>query len=260
MKYIDCHAHLNDNKLINDINNIISMSINSGCKKIFNNGDSLESFNAILDISKKYPNYCYSVLGIHPEFANKNKEYYINSEKKILENIKDIKAIGEIGLDYHYTKEEEIVKKQKELFINQIRFAKKHDLPIVVHSRDASYDTLKIIKEEKPKKVYLHCFSDSLEIFNQYLKLGIDIKFGVGGVITFKNAKVIKEIVSLNDLKYFLTETDSPYLTPEPYRGKINNPSYIPYVIKEIARLKNKGEEEVAEILYRNGENFYGKD
>ena len=260
MNYIDCHAHLNDNKLLLDIDNIVSISKENGCKKIFNNGDSLESLETILSISRKYPKFCYSVLGIHPEFAYSDETYFQKSMKIIDDNIKEVKAIGEIGLDYHYTKDEKVLNKQKELFINQIRLSKKYNLPIVVHSRDAGYDTLKIIKEEKPLKVYMHCFSDSLELFNQYIKLGIDIKFGVGGVVTFKNAKIIKEIVSLNDLKYFLTETDSPYLTPEPYRGKINNPSYIPYVIKEIARLKNMDEEEVAKKLFENGEDFYGKD
>lgn len=260
MKYIDCHAHLNDYKLISNLEEIIPLCKEKGCKKVFNNGDSLESLEQILSLSSKYPLFCYSVLGIHPEFATKDKTYFEKSMKIIIDNIKNIKAIGEIGLDYHYDKDEETISKQKELFINQIRIAKKYDLPIVVHSRDASYDTLKIIKEEKPKKVYLHCFSDSLEIFNQYIKLNLDIRFGVGGVLTFKNAKVIKEIVSLNDLKYFLTETDSPYLTPEPYRGKINNPSYIPLVIDKIAEIKNMDKEKVADILFNNGESFYGKD
>ena len=259
MKYIDCHAHLNDDKLFNQIDEIVDLSKKNGCISIYNNGDSLESLDKILTISDKYPGFCHSVLGIHPEFALENDDYYKKSFEIIEKNINKISAIGEIGLDYHYSKEENVKKRQKELFISQIRLAKKYNLPIVVHSRDAGEDTLKIIKEEKPAKTYLHCYSDSKEIFNQYKKLGIEIYFGISGVVTFKNAKTIQDIVLSSSLDCFLSETDSPYLTPEPYRGKVNNSSNIPLIIKQISKLKNISDEETAKILLDNGERFYGK-
>ncbi len=258
MKYLDCHAHLYDEKLCNQIDDIVSSSKRNGCVGIYNCGDSLDSLTKILSIKDQYSDICHAVLGIHPEFALENDDYFKQAYEIINKNISNIEAIGEIGLDYHYSKEEKLKIKQKELFIEQIRLAKRHNLPIVVHSRDAGEDTLKIIKEEKPIKTYLHCYSDSKEIFNQYLKLGIPVFFGIGGVLTFKNAKTIQDIVSSSSLDVFLSETDSPYLSPEPYRGKINTPANIPLIIKQVSKLKNIDEEKVAKILLDNGERFYG--
>lgn len=258
MEFIDTHCHMNDDMLFKDRKEVINKAKEKGCLAIFNNGDSLESLSKIISLQNEFPNYCYSVLGIHPEFAIKDDEYHKQCFDYVLKHINEIKAIGEIGLDYHYSNDENTKNRQKQTFIEWIRFAKNHNLPIVVHSRDAAKDTFDIIKEEKPSIVDLHCYSSSYELYKEYMKLPISFHIGIGGVVTFKNAKVLKEVVEKGDLNSFLTETDAPYLAPTPFRGTRNDSSYIPLIIKTIAELKNMNEEEVSETLLRNGKEFYG--
>ncbi|MFA6830506.1 MAG: TatD family hydrolase [Bacilli bacterium] len=258
MKFIDTHCHLNDSALINETDTIIRNAKEKGCLAVFNNADSLPSMKDIIFLSKKYPSFCYAVLGIHPEHSVKDDEYQKEAFSYAEEHLSEIKAIGEIGLDYHYEATDEIKKRQQDIFRQWIRFAKQHSLPIVVHSRDAAWDTFNIIKEEKPQKVDLHCYSSSLEIYREYLKLPLEFKIGIGGVVTFKNSKVLKEIVSKGQLDSFMTETDSPYLAPTPFRGTRNEPSYIPLIISEMAQLRQIDEETMADILLENGEKFYG--
>lgn len=258
MQIIDTHTHLNDIAFVEDINEVINRCKENNIKAVFNNGDSLESFSRILQLEQLYPNYCFSVLGIHPEFSNKNEEYYKDAFSIIYQYKDHIKAIGEIGLDYHYDKSEDTKRKQKELFIKQINLAKELNLPIVIHSRDADFDTLNIIKETLPKKIDLHCYSSSYEILKEYLRLPIEVHIGIGGVCTFKNAKTIQTIIKEMPLNIMLTETDAPYLAPTPFRGQRNEPSYLTYVIKQIAQLRSENEESISEILYNNGREFYG--
>lgn len=258
MKYIDTHCHINDDALFSIREEVIQRAKNAGCLALFNNGDSLESFYRIHQMHEEYPQYCFSVLGIHPEYASKDEDYQEKAFSYVKEHLSDVIAIGEIGLDYHYDKNDEIVNKQKDIFRKWIQFAKFYHLPIVVHSRDAAQDTFDIIKEELPEKVDLHCYSGSYELFKEYLKLPIMFKIGVGGVVTFKNAKSIKEIISNAPIENLLTETDCPYLAPTPHRGERNEPSYIPLVIEELARLRNEDKDEISEKLLKNGEEFYG--
>lgn len=258
MEFIDMHCHINDNALYPDRTEVIRRAKDSGCQAIFNNGDSLESFQTILSIQEENPGYCFSVLGIHPEYAVKDDEYQKRAFDYVKEHRNKISAIGEIGLDYHYDCEAETKERQKAIFREWIRLSKKLSLPIVVHARDASKDTFDIIKEEQPDKVDLHCYSSSYELYEEYRKLPIDFHIGVGGVLTFKNARVLTEVVSKGDLSTFLTETDAPYLAPVPYRGKRNESSYIPLIIQKIAQLQNKEMEETANTLYENGKQFYG--
>lgn len=258
MNFIDTHCHMNDDMLFVDRKEVIEKAKEKGCTAIFNNGDSLESLSKIISLQNEFPDFCFSVLGIHPEFAAKDDEYHKQCFDYVLEHIDEIKAIGEIGLDYHYSNDENTKNRQKQIFIEWIRFAKKYNLPIVVHSRDAARDTFDIIKDEKPSVVDLHCYSSSYELYEEYMKLPLSFHIGVGGVVTFKNAKVLKEVVQKGEIKSFLTETDAPYLAPTPYRGQRNDSSYIPLIIKAIAELKNMDEKEVSEILYRNGKEFYG--
>ena len=258
MNIIDTHTHYNAEQFNDDIDDCIRKAKEAGVKAIFNTGDCLKSFDRILKLEEQYPSFCYSVLGIHPEFAMKDEDYFEKSYQKILDHKNVIKAIGEIGLDYHYSKDPEYITAQKKRFIEQIRLAKKLALPIVVHARDADFDTLNIIKEELPEKVDLHCFSGSVEILKEYLKLPIDFHIGIGGVCTFKNARVIKEVIDYAPVKILLTETDAPYLAPVPFRGQRNESRYIPYVIHEIATIKTYQDEELSEILYQQGKEFYG--
>ncbi len=259
MRIIDTHCHLNDDRIYPIRDEVIKRSQENGVEYFFNNGDSLPSFERILSLSDEYPS-CKCVLGIHPEFAKENDEYFNKAYQVIKENRDKIYAIGEIGLDYHYDKSEETKETQKKRFIEQIHLARELSLPIVIHTRDADFDTLNIIKEELPPKIDLHCFSGSEEVLREYLKLPIEVHIGIGGVSTFKNAKTIQNIIIENDEKIFLSETDCPYLAPVPHRGEMNEPSFLPLIIEKIAALKGIDVQDMAEILYRNGKRFYGID
>lgn len=259
MRIIDTHCHLNDDRIYPIRDEVIKRSQENGVEYFFNNGDSLPSFERILSLSDEYPS-CKCVLGIHPEFAKESDEYFNKAYQVIKENRDKIYAIGEIGLDYHYNKSEETKEIQKKRFIEQIHLARELSLPIVIHTRDADFDTLNIIKNELPPKIDLHCFSGSEEVLREYLKLPIEVHIGIGGVSTFKNAKTIQNIIIENDEKIFLSETDCPYLAPVPHRGEMNEPSFLPLIIEKIAALKGIDVQDMAEILYRNGKRFYGID
>lgn len=258
MKIIDTHCHLNDVSYAEDLQEVLEKSQKVGVRVCFNTADSLPSFEKILSLAKAYPGFFFSVLGIHPEFAKEKDSYFDEAFLFIKQHRNAIKAIGEIGLDYHFDRSEETKERQKEVFIRQLRLAKELSLPVVIHSRDADKDTYDIIRQERPPVLDLHCYSGSCEMMENYLRLGLDFHIGIGGVLTFKNARVLKEVVLKAPLSILLTETDSPYLTPTPYRGKRNDPSYLPLVLKEISSLKGLDEEDCAERLFENAEKFYG--
>jgi TatD DNase family protein len=230
---IDTHCHLSNDdydnleEVIKEMNGFM---IASGCDDKTN--------KEVIELVNKYDNV-YGTLGIHPEEID-NITY--DSFKLIEDNLNNPKivAIGEIGLDYYWTKDN--IDKQKEIFEYQVRLALKYNMPIVVHSREAIQDTYDILKKYKVKGS-IHCFSSSLEMAKEFIKLGY--KIGVGGTLTFKNSKKIQDIVEQLDLKDILLETDSPYLTPEPYRGKRNKPSNVYYVALKVSQLKNTDLDEV---------------
>ena len=253
---IDAHTHINCDELYQERKEIIQRAIDNKVMAVFNTADSLNSFKNIDILQKEYSNYCYGVYGIHPEFASSTN--FTEVEEEIIKRKNIIKAIGEIGLDYHYPINETEKNNQKDIFISQICLAKKLNLPIVIHSRDADKDTFDILCQyAQDMKVYLHCYSGSYEMAKEYIKKIPNIHFGVGGIVTFKNAKKLVEVVDKIDLKYFLTETDAPYLTPVPFRGKQNEPSYLIYVINKISELKNMNEVKVEEILFENAREFF---
>ena len=253
---IDAHTHINCDELYQERKEIIQRAIDNKVVAVFNTADSLNSFKNIDILQKEYSNYCYGVYGIHPEFASSTN--FTEVEEEIIKRKNIIKAIGEIGLDYHYQINEPEKNNQKDIFISQICLAKKLNLPIVIHSRDADKDTFDILCQyAQDMKVYLHCYSGSYEMAKEYIKKIPNIHFGVGGIVTFKNAKKLVEVVEKIDLKYFLTETDAHYLTPVPFRGKQNEPSYLIYVINKISELKNMNEVKVEEILFENAREFF---
>ena len=237
---VDTHCHLsvddyeNLDEVISEMNGIM---IASGCDD--------KSNKEVLDLVSKYKNV-YGVLGIHPESVN---DYNDGSLKFIEENINNPKivGIGEIGLDYYWVNDNKDV--QKELFIKQLNIAQKYNKPIVVHSRESIQDTYDILKDYKLKGS-IHCFSSSLEMAVEFIKLGY--KIGIGGVVTFKNSKKLQEIVKEVDIKNILLETDSPYLSPEPLRGKQNKPSNVSLVATKISELKDISKEEVINITMAN--------
>lgn len=230
---IDTHCHLSSddyNNLDEIINEFDGIMIASGC--------DLKTNKEVIELVNKYDNV-YGTLGIHPEEIENFKE----SDLKFIEdnlNNKKIVGIGEIGLDYYWVKDNK--EQQKELFIKQLDIAKKYNKAVIVHSREAIQDTYDILKKYNLKGS-IHCFNSSLEMAREFIKIGY--KIGVGGVLTFKNSKKLQEIVKDIDLKDILLETDSPYLTPEPYRGQRNKPSNVYYVALKLAELKNLSIEDI---------------
>lgn len=245
---IDTHAHL-INEFYEDIDKLL-LDLSSTMKAIINVADSYETSVEVLNNKHKL---LYPSVGIHPEHACEYDDSIISKLEKLIKTNKCY-AVGEIGLDYHY---DNINKdKQKELFIKQINLANKYNLPVIVHSRDSIQDVFDILKTNKCSGV-IHCFTGSKEMAREYIKLGYYL--GIGGVLTFKNSKlyeVIKEI-SLDNI---LLETDSPFLSPEPYRGKINIPSNVSLVAKKIAEIKGITYEEVIEKTTKNAIKLFKLD
>lgn len=231
---IDTHAHILS-EFYDDIDELIEELKNKDIIKVINCADSIETSKEVLNIYNKYEGYLLPAVGIHPENID-------NSNLETIENIlKEHKvfAIGEIGLDYHYNDENK--DEQKEYFIKQLDLAIKYDLPVIIHIREAMQECFDILKTRKNRGI-IHCFSGSVEMAREYIKLGY--KLGIGGVLTFKNSKLY-EVIEKIDLKDIVLETDSPFLSPEPCRGKKNKPCNVLYVAKRIAEIKNISLEEV---------------
>ena len=238
--FIDSHCHL-ESKEYDDLDSIIRSMDGYMIASGYNDETNLE----VLELVNKYDNV-YGVIGIHPEEV----DYVTSDSFKIIENNINnpkIVGIGEIGLDYYYVHDNK--DKQIDLFKKQIELAEKYNKPIVVHSRDASQDTYDILKDIKVK-CDIHCYSYSYEMAKEFIKLGC--RLGIGGVLTFKNSKNLKEVVEKLDIDNFLLETDSPYLTPEPYRGHKNNPSNVILVAKKIAEIKGLDYKDVVDKLNSN--------
>ena len=249
----DTHAHYDDEQFNEDREQLLAELPELGVKSIVNVGASLKGCRASLDFAKKYP-YFYAAVGVHPDACGElNEETFAELEKWCQEE--KVVAVGEIGLDYHWDVEPRDV--QKKWFIRQIELARKLNLPINVHSRDAAEDTFNLIKEHaQGMKGIIHCFSGSKELAIEYVKLGFLI--GVGGVVTFKNGKKMKQVVEAIPLESIVLETDCPYLAPEPYRGRRNNSSYIKYMAEEIAKIKSTTCEKVLTQTVENAEKVYG--
>ena len=216
----------------------------SGAGKIIISCCEKDDIQECLDLLKKY-DIIYATFGFHPDQVEVVDHNDIKYLEEIIMNTKKIIGIGEIGLDYHYEVDKD---KQKRLFEKQLSLAEKLNLPVVIHSRDATKDTIDILKKYKVKGI-IHCFSGSLETAKIYIKMGY--KLGIGGVVTFKNSK-LKDVVEQISIHDIVLETDSPYLTPDPFRGKRNSSKYIPIIIKKIASIKNISENNVEKITTEN--------
>ena len=245
---IDTHCHVLSSEYDNP-DDIIKECFDEGLDKMIINGfDKNSSFEAV-SLSKKYKNV-YASIGIGPENIDSYDDDTIDDFKRII-NENKIVAIGEIGLDYYWTKETK--EKQIKVFKSMLQLAKDNNLPVIVHSRDAFEDTYNILKEYNVTGI-IHCFTGSLEIAKMYNKIGFYI--GIGGVVTFKNAKKEVEAVKNVDISNIVLETDSPYLTPEPYRGKKNKPYYVKHVALKIADIK---EMDVKDVIALTSENVLSK-
>lgn len=249
----DTHAHYDDKKFDIDRDALLTSLKDSNIGTVVNVSSNLQSVTATLNLTKKY-DFIYGAVGIHPSDSG---ELDSESFEWLREQARQPKvvAIGEIGLDYYWERPEE--KTQKTWFVRQLFLARELDLPFIIHSRDAAQDTLDILKAERAyeQSGVIHCFSYSKEIAREYLDMGFYL--GIGGVVTFQNGKKMKEVVEYTPLSNILLETDCPYLTPAPNRGKRNDSTYLPCVVEEIARLKNVTPETVIEATEQNARKFY---
>lgn len=243
----DSHAHLNDDKLINRTEEIVNNAKKLGVHKILCVGyDKNSSFKAV-ELSEKYKEI-HAAIGVHPSEA-KGEHIDLSWISDLAKNDKVV-AIGEIGLDHYWDKT--FAEQQRQLFIDQINIANRINLPIIIHMREATKDTYQVLKEYKSNKIsgVMHCYSASKESMQQFLDLGMYIS--MAGPVTYKNAKTPKEVAMAIPLDRLLIETDSPYLTPMPYRGKINESAYVKYVAQEIAALRDTTVEEIEKHTFEN--------
>lgn len=248
---IDTHAHID--MLEEPTNQVLLEMHNFGIKKVIIPSVEISTMQNIVNIANQNENI-YAMVGIFPSEA---KTYNKDIEEKMINfaQSKKVVAVGEIGLDYYWDKSFNAI--QQDVFIKQIKLANKLNLPIVIHDREAHKDTFDILKEHNQNsKVLFHCFSGSVEFMRECVKQGWFI--ALGGVVTFKNAIKMKEVTKEVPLEKLMLETDSPYLTPVPYRGKPNKPAYVKYVAEEIAQLRNMALEEIIDITTSNAEEFFG--
>ena len=250
--FIDTHCHLSS-EFYSNIDDVILEDEKAGMSRVIASFCEVDTIDDVCTFINNY-NIVYATIGFHPDQASRYTDDDLLKLRKLCLKYKKIVGIGEIGLDYHYGKEnrdEQIV-----LFKKQLDLARELELPVVIHSRDATKDTIDILKMYSLKGV-IHCFSGSLEIANEYIKMGFLL--GIGGVVTFKNTKlslVVKEI----PLESIVLETDSPYLTPTPYRGSVNSSKYIPLIAEKVAEVKNISIAQVAFVTTNNALNLFDLD
>ena len=255
----ETHAHYDDEKFDEDRVELLSHLLReNNIGNVINVGASFRGCQDSLKLAETYDNV-YAALGIHPEELDDFTEDNLSWIKENASNPK-VAAIGEIGLDYYWIKDDEGRAKQREWFKIQLALAREVDLPVIIHSRDAAEDTLNTIVEYNThynKKGIIHCYSYSKEIALEYIKMGWYI--GVGGVVTFKNSKKLVETVKAIPIESIVLETDCPYMAPAPHRGERNSSIYLNYVVEKIAELKEMSIDDVERITYENALNIYSK-
>lgn len=246
----DSHAHYDDDSFNDDREDVINEVFENGVVGILNCGSSLEGMRKSVELAKKY-SFIYAAVGIHPGNADEFNEEVLIEIETYANSFNKVKAIGEIGLDYYWDEnpEREI---QKNVFRAQMKLAEKLQLPVIIHDREAHQDTLMIMKEFPNVKGVVHCFSGSVEFAKECVKLGYYV--GITGVITFKNAKKLVEVVKEIPMESLLVETDCPYMAPSPYRGKRNKSDYIKHIIEKISEIKEMSYEEIELISKSNAE------
>lgn len=252
----DTHTHIYEDQFANDYQDVIKRAVDNNVKLIMLPSDSISEAKKALALANQYP-FIYCAIGIHPsETEGLDLETTLLEEEKLLLSSPKVKALGEIGLDYHFENSDEVKNRQKIFFIKQIELANKLHFPIIIHSRDAAADTLAIIKEHKPLYGFVfHCFSYSYEVMKEVIALGGYI--GLDGPVTYKNAVTPKKVAVNVPLNRLLLETDAPYLAPVPHRGERNEPSFIVNVASMISQLRNMTYDELCLVTYQNGKDFF---
>ncbi|HWR38814.1 MAG TPA: TatD family hydrolase [Patescibacteria group bacterium] len=249
----DTHAHIDDNRFDNDRDEVLQRAAEAGVSLILNAGACMESSARAVDLAARYP-AVYAAVGVHPHDA---KDVVVSDYQQLADwhLLSKVVAVGEIGLDYYYDHSPREV--QKEVFIRHIDLARQLGKPIIIHDRDAHGDVMDIVKREgQGVNGVFHCFSGSLEMMREVIKMGFYVS--IAGPVTIKSAVKLKEVAAAVPLERLLVETDCPYLTPNPYRGRRNEPAYVRYVAEEVARLRNMDLEELATTAAENGKRLFG--
>lgn len=253
----ETHAHYDDDRFDGDRDNLLASMPERGIERIINVGASIASTKTTLALAEKY-DFVYAAVGVHPsDIGDLNEESYQWLREQALGE-KTV-AIGEIGLDYYWEKEPKVQEWQRYWMKRQLELAQETGLPVIIHSRDAAADTMAVMRQANAEKIpgVIHCYSYSKELAQEFVKMGYYI--GVGGVVTFKNAKKLKETVEALPLERILLETDCPYMAPEPHRGERNDSSYLPLVAAKIAELKGVAIEEVERITEENARKLFSR-
>jgi TatD DNase family protein len=246
----ETHAHYDDDRFGDDREQVLAAVRGSGVEPIINVGSSVGSTRTTLELARTH-DYVYAAVGVHPsDIADLNEETFAWLREQT--SFEKTVAIGEIGLDYYWDKEPEVQERQRYWFGRQLELARETGLPVIIHSRDAAADTMQVMKEHRAEEIpgVVHCYSYSKELAEEFVRMGYYI--GVGGVVTFKNAKKLVETVQAVPLERILVETDSPYMAPEPHRGTRNDSRNLPYVIARIAELKGVSAQEVERVTEEN--------
>lgn len=249
----DTHAHYDDEAFDKDRISLLPSLPTQGIEAIVNIGASIQTTKNTLKLIENYP-FFYGAVGVHPNETGELNENLLNWLKEVARHPKVV-AIGEIGLDYYWNEPDR--ETQKHWFICQLNLAREVGLPVIIHSRDAAKDTLDIMKSQKSDEIggVIHCFSYGKDLAREYLSMGFYL--GIGGVVTFKNAKKLKEVVEYMPMDKMVLETDCPYLSPEPFRGTRNSSLNLPYVVKAVSEIKGISEEKIIEITYKNAKDLY---
>lgn len=249
----DTHSHYDDEQFDIDRDELLMGLASNGVSNIVNVGASLRGCRASVEIAERYP-FAYCAVGVHPDEVGSLEEQGIEEIRELLSSEKCV-AVGEIGLDYHWMVQPKEI--QEKWFRAQINLAREYKKPVIIHSRDAAEDTFTIMSDEHAEEIggVIHCFSYSPEMAKKYVDMGFYI--GVGGVLTYKNGRKLKEVAAATPLERIVLETDCPYLSPSPHRGERNNSAYIAYVVTELAGIKGISEEEVIRITEENAKRLY---
>lgn len=246
----ETHAHYDDERFAEDRGELLAQLLSHGIGKVINVASTIPSIEECVELAQSY-DHVYAAVGVHPSELEGMSEDVIE-KMRVLAAWEKTVAIGEIGLDYYWEKDPDVQKNQRDWFVKQMELAREVDLPVIIHSRDAAEDTLTLMKELHAEHIpgVIHCYSYSPELAREYVKMGYYI--GVGGVVTFKNAKKLVQTVAETPMEHILLETDSPYLAPEPHRGHRNDSRELVYVVEKIAEIKGITLEEVEDITWDN--------
>jgi TatD DNase family protein len=253
MKIVDTHCHLYSEEFVTDVEEVMKRARAEGVAKIYLPAIDSSEHDVMFRLEKKYPDECFAMMGLHPCYVKENYKQELNIVEEWL-NKRNFTAIGEIGLDFYWDKT--FVNEQHEAFEIQMQWALQKQLPIVIHTRNAMQETINAVKPfaQKGVKGIFHCFSGSYESAQQIIDMGFLL--GIGGVLTYKNAG-LPEVLENIGLEHLVLETDAPYLTPVPFRGKRNESSYLKYIIEKLAEVKKVPVEEVANITTDNAEKIF---